>query len=80
MAIVLCKTTNEYFLYLFEPWSCIYNKSNAHGETYLQFMYATVLRQPCSTKSFRNTGLNFRLNWPAMANTVFICPVLHQQL
>ena len=65
-AIVLHKTTNEYFQYLFEPWDYC-TKLVRNSQIHLQYMYATGLRRHCSTRSFRNTGLSFRLNLPAMA-------------
>ena len=75
-AIVICKTTNEYFQYLFEPWNCLYTKSVpqgslsgltgphllGHSQIHLQYMYATDQRGPYSTRSFRSTGLSFKLS------------------
>jgi len=40
-AIVLCKTTNEYCPYLFEPWDCARTRIARHGQMQLQYMYAT---------------------------------------
>ena len=69
-AIVLRKTTNEYFQYLFGPWDCPRIKITKHGQIQLQTMYATDPRRRYFTRSFRSTGLSFRLNWPTMASGV----------
>jgi len=66
--IVLGKTTNEYCSYLFAPWHCSSTKIVKYPQTQLQSTYATGPRRLYSTRSFRSTGLNFRLSWPAMAS------------
>jgi hypothetical protein len=63
----LGKTTNEYCPYLFAPWDYSHRNTKKYGQTQLPSTYATGPRRLYSTKSFRNTGLNFRLNWPVMA-------------
>lgn len=50
MAIVPCKTTNEYFLYLFEPWDCLHTivyltKQNSAGVYIRHRPEATLLYQ-----------------------------------
>ncbi len=40
-SIVLCKTTNEYCPYLFEPWDCARTRIARHGQMQLQYMCAT---------------------------------------
>ena len=69
MAIALRKTTNEYFQYLFEPWDCPHINFVSNGQIQLQYTYATGPRRSYSTRSFRSTGLSFKLNLPAMAGT-----------
>jgi len=68
-AIAPCKTTSEYFLYLFEPWDYPRTKITKHGQIQLQSMYVIVPRRHYFTRSFRSTGLNFRPSWLAMTST-----------
>ncbi len=66
-AIAACKTTNEYFLYLFGSWDCSRTKLTRNGQMQLQHMYATGPRRLYFTKSFRSTGRSFRPSWQVMA-------------
>jgi hypothetical protein len=68
-AIVCAKTTNEYFQYLFASWDYPRTTLAKNCQIQLQSMYGTDLRRLYFIRSSRSIGLNFRLNWPAMAGT-----------
>jgi len=66
MAIVSCKTTNEYFQY---SWGYLHTMSTWQSQTQQELMYVTGPRRLYFTRSFRSTGLSFSLNLPTMAGT-----------
>jgi len=57
---MICKTTNEYFQYLFGSWDCLHTMSTWQSQTPQELTYAIVPRRLYSTRSFRSTGLSFR--------------------
>ena len=67
MAIASCQATNEYFMYLVEPWNCTRIKSARYGQNPLQYTFATGPKRPYSTRSSASTGPSFRLSWQVMA-------------
>jgi hypothetical protein len=82
-SIVLGKTTNEYFQYLFAPWDCSRTKIIRLGQTQLQSMYATGPRRPYFTSSSGSTAPSRRYAWavkianregPLLAVSSYTCP------
>ena len=58
---MICKTTDEYFQYLFGPWDCTRTKFVKHRQAPPQYMYATGPKRLYFIRSFRSTGLSSRL-------------------
>jgi hypothetical protein len=42
LLLVICKTTNEYFQYLFERWDCLHTMFAWQSQAPQEFTYATV--------------------------------------